>query len=196
MGLVKSLVADAGEEMPEASTSFEENAKEVAGVSFAKTSTQLPQGDMMQTMISNFAFGPEGPSGYVGVINDETMVAVGGLSDEQITTVVEAAEAGESPLTDKPGMDLMAKHLPEQQSAVFFWDVAETARAGLGALQAFGQAPPVQIPQDLPPVGVAAGPDEDSLRIGILVPKDLVSAAIATSMQFEQGMGGPPDQGL
>ncbi len=194
--LMQAIAAQAGEaDAPDVGVKFEENAKEVAGVTFTKSTTELPQNDATQALITNLFFGPEGQTAYLGTVED-SFLSVSGLSDDQIASVVEAIKADASPLTEKNGMELMADNLPEDRSMVVFWDVGETARAGLGALQAFGQAPPIQIPQNLPPIGIAAGPAEDSLMIGVLVPKDLVSAAIVTTMQLQGGMGGPPNQGL
>ncbi len=54
----------------------------------------------------------------------------------------------------------------------------------------FGQAPPVRIPENLPPIGIAVGPEENSLQISTFVPKDLVSAMIVTALEVQQAQGG------
>lgn len=182
-------------QMPDVSTSFTEDAKTVEGVSFAKFSTQLPQNDPMQAMMMNMVFGPEGQVTYAAVI-DGSYVTVGGLTDAQIAEVVNAVQNEADPLSDKPGVDLVNENLPEQQTGVFYVNVGEIARTGLGFAQAFGQAPPVEIPQDLPPIGMAFGPAENAVQAGLFIPKDLVSAMIVTALQVQQGAQGGPGGGL
>ena len=185
-------------EMPDVSVQVEEDAKTVAGVSFTKLSTQLPQDDPMQQMASNMIFGPEGQTQYLANLDDKVL-AVSGLSDPQIEQAVAAARAGDAPLADAPGMAAIVRNLPKERSAVAYVHVAELARTGLGFAQAFGQAPPVQIPENLPPVGLTFGPAEDSIEIAAFVPKDLVGAMIVTALQVQQGaagQGGAPQGGL
>lgn len=194
--LMKAFAAEAGEagEMPAMDVTFEEDAKTVDGVTFAKASTQMPSNDPMAAMFMQQIFGPEGQTSYMGVVDDETFLSYGGLSDEMVASVISTVREGASPLD--ADVDGLLAELPGDRSAVAFIQVAEIARTGLGAAQMFGMAPPVQIPQNLPPIGIAVGPDDESLRIGVIVPKDLVSAMIVTTLQVQQGMGGGPNQGL
>ncbi len=194
--LMKSFAAEAGEagDMPQMSVTFEDEAKVIEGVSFTKASTQLPTNDPMQGMAMQFIFGPEGQTSYMAAVDEDVFLNVGGLSDEKIAAVIAAVREEASPLDDV--VESLVAELPAERSGVAFIHVAEIARAGLGAAQAFGQAPPVQIPQNLPPIGIAVGPDDNSLRAGVIVPKDLVSAMIVTALQVQQGMGGGPGQGL
>lgn len=182
-------------EMPDVSTSFTEDAKTVAGVSFAKFSTQLPQNDPMQAMMMNMVFGPEGQVTYAAVVED-SYVTVGGLTDAQIAEVVNAVKAESDALSQKPGLDLVNQNLPEQRTGAFYINVGEMARTGLGFAQAFGQAPPVEIPQNLPPIGAAFGPAENAIQSGLFIPKDLVSAMIVTALQVQQGQQRGPGGGL
>jgi hypothetical protein len=190
--LMEQLAAEAGEpgELPTSTTTFEDDAKEIGGVSFSKSTTTLPAGDPGTAMMMNMVFGPEGPTSYLATTGD-SFITVAGLNDEQIAAVVEAVQADASPLADAPGMAAVQGELMAERTGVFYLNVGEIARAGLGAAQAFGQAPPIQIPQGLPPIAYAVGPADNSLMITGIVPKDLVSQMIVTALQFQQGMGGP-----
>ena len=182
-------------EVPEIEVVFTEDAREVAGVSFAKLTTDTGQDDPMVAMMTNMIFGPEGQTSYLGTV-DGKLLTVSGLTDQQIEEVIAAVQAGDSPMTDAPGVGNVRDQLPDAATAVAYIQVGELARAGLGIAQAMAQAPPVQIPQDLPPVGVTLGPADDSIEIAAFVPKDLVSAMIVTALQVQGGAQGAPEGGL
>ena len=117
-------------------------------------------------------------------------MTVSGLSDDQIAKAIAAAREGDAPLSSAPGVGQVADKLPGERSAVLFIDGGQIATSGLNFARAFGQAPPVDVPQNLPPLGLAVGPADDAVQIGAFLPKDLVSAMIVIGMQAQEGGGG------
>jgi hypothetical protein len=182
-------------QMPEMAMTVTPDAKTVQGVSFTKVSSEMAQPDPMTGMVMNMVFGPEGQTNYMATV-DGDLLAVGGLTDTQIATVVDAVRDGGSPLSDSPAVSVVADQLPDERSAVVFVNVAELARSGLAFAQAFNAAPPVNIPENLPAVGVSVGSADNALEINAFIPKDLVSAMIITGLQVQGGGQGGPGGGL
>ena len=189
MAKVQNLADVPDEQMPDISVNFTEDAKEIGGVSFSRFSTEMPQDNPMQAMFMNMIFGPEGQTQYLAAV-DDSLLSVSGLTDDQIADVVRAVEANDDPLAGDAGVAAVNEYLMEERSGVFYIQLGEIARAGLGFAQAFGQAPPVEIPQNLPPIGIASGPGENALKTDLFIHKDLVSAAIVTALQFEDAQRG------
>ena len=188
--MMSNLAQAAGGDAPEINMTVTENAKTIDGVSFTKFSTEMPAGDPMQAMMMNMVFGPEGQTQYGAVVGD-SFVTVSGLSDQQIGQVIASVKGGDDPVANTAGLDVVNENLPDEKSAVFYVNIGEIARTGLGFAQAFGQAPPIEIPEGLPPVGIAVGPEDDALQAGVFISKDLISAMIMTALQVQQAqMGG------
>jgi hypothetical protein len=169
---------------------YEENAKQVADVSFDKLSTNMDdQAQQMNAMPLRMMFGPEGPVTYLGEVNDR-LVIVSGLADTQIAQVVEAVRDNSSPLAEDQGVQFSRRHLIERQSAIFFFRPDELVRSGLGYARQMGMAVPIELPENLPPAAFAVGPAENAYQGDAFLPKDLISALIVAGLQAQQHFGG------
>ncbi|MEL7239878.1 MAG: hypothetical protein AAGK78_13555, partial [Planctomycetota bacterium] len=193
--LMGSFAEAAGQPAPPVDINVEEGAREVDGVAFTKISTGMQQGDPMVAMMTNMVFGPEGQASFVGTSGGK-LIAVQGMSDEQISGVLGAIEAGGAPLADVTNVQAVAAMLPEGRSGEFYVDIDEIGRTILNIGRQFGQQVPIELPDDVPPLGIAAGSAEDSIEIGAFVHKDLVSAIIVASIQAQQMQGGGMGGGL
>jgi hypothetical protein len=177
---------------------YEEGVKEVAGVNFDKLSTDMDpeqQQNSPAAMPMRMLFGPEGPTTYLGQVEDKLLM-VSGLSDQQIAAVIESVQGDSAPLADDAGVRMVLDQLPENRSAVFFFRPDELVRSGVGLSRQMGMNLPIQMPEDLPPIGFAAAPAENSLRTEGFLPKDLISALIVAALQAQQQFGGMQEDDL
>ncbi len=177
---------------------YEEGVKEVAGVNFDKLSTDMDpeqQQNSPAAMPMRMLFGPEGPTTYLGQVEDKLLM-VSGLSDQQIAAVIESVQGDSAPLADDAGVRMVLDQLPENRSAVFFFRPDELVRSGVGLSRQMGMNLPIQMPEDLPPIGFAAAPAENSLRTEGFLAKDLISALIVAALQAQQQFGGMQEDDL
>lgn len=194
-----------GEEMDEMgmgmmNMKYEEKAKSLGGVDFDKLSADMEaaQGQDQQAMGGmpmKMLFGPDGPTTYLGVVDDK-LVMVSGLGDPQITQVVEAVRGNDAPLADDAGVQLVKGQLMDRHSAIVFFRPDELVRSGVGYARQMGMNMPIQLPEDLPPVGFAVGPTENAFQGEAFFPKDLISALIVAGLQAQQQLGGMGDDGM
>ena len=167
---------------------YEQNAMTVAGVSFDKVTADMDAMPQLQMV-----FGPEGMSSYMGKVDDK-LLGVSGLSQAQITQLIESIRADEAPMAQDRGVLAIRPHLLEQVSSVFFFKPDELVRSGLGYSRQMGMNIPIQIPENLPPIGISAGPGENSFRADGFVHKDLVSSMVVAALQAQQFFGGMQEQ--
>ena len=193
--IVKSLAGDdAG--AAAMNQSYTPDAKTVAGVSFAKFTTTLPENQDMGQDPSQFIFGPDGPTSYSGEV-DGKLLTVMGLSDQQIEAVVASVKGSKDPLADVRGVKFVSGQLPDKRAAVVYLQPDELVRSVSGFARQMQMNVNVQLPDDLPPVGIALAPEKNSLTVDSFVSKDLVQAMVAAYLQVQQQFqGNGPGGGL
>ena len=196
--IAQAFAAAGGDEAATAgmNVTYTPDAKTVAGVSFAKYSTALPEAQNMGPNPMTFLFGQEGPTSYVGEV-DGKLLTVGGLTDQQIEKVIAAVKDGGDPLAKVRGVQAVSDQLPKSRSAVLYFQPDELLRSGLNIGRQMGFNVPVQLPDDLPPVGIAAGPAKDAIAVDGFVSKDLIQAMVVAGLQIQQQFqGNGPGGGL
>lgn len=195
--LITEFASMSGEEVPAGaipSMEYTEDAKTVAGVEFDKLSTSMGEDAANAEMQMQMLFGPEGPTTYLGTVDDKLLV-INGLTDEQIASVVSTVKEGEAPLTDTPGLEMVKSHLPSNRSAVMYFQPDELVHSGLNLARPFIGEVAIQLPEDLPPVGFAVGPVENSVQAELFISKDVISAMIVAALQAQQHFGGQQGPG-
>lgn len=189
-----------GEEIPQdamPSVEYTEDARTVAGVEFDRISTEMGEDAANAEMQMQMLFGPEGPTTYLGT-TDDMLLVVNGLTDDQLSSLVNAVQEGEAPLADAPGLEMVNSHLPSSRSGVIYFQPDELVRSGVNLARPFIGEVPIQLPENLPPVGFAAGPVENALQGELFISKDVISAMIVAGLQAQQQFGGQqgPEGGL
>jgi hypothetical protein len=172
-----------------------ENAKTIDGVAFDMYKAELPSGDEPEAQqalqMMKLMFGPEGSVSYIGKVNDSTLLTVSGLSDEQIASAVAAARSGATALNDMATVKAVAAQLPKSRLAELYIPIDQLAMTVADYSRQMGFPFPVQLPPDLPPVGLTVGSEGTALRIEAHVPTQLVQSLVAAGMQaFMQMQGG------
>ena len=194
--ITKSFAGDNANGAAAMTQTYTPDARTVAGVKFAKFSTTLPENQGMGQDPSAFLFGPDGPTSYSGEV-DGKLLTVMGLSDQQIEAAVASVKGSKDPLADVRGVKFVSGQLPSKRAAVVYFQPDELVRSGVNLARQMGMNVPVQLPDDLPPVGVALAPVQDSLTIDSFVSKDLVQALVAAYLQVQQQFqGNGPGGGL
>jgi hypothetical protein len=179
-------------------TTFTPNAKTIDGVSFDLIQSQFnmqaagPEAAQAQMMM-NYMYGPEGINVLVTDVGDRVIVGMG-VPEPVLSGTLAAVKSNAAPLAEDARVKSVVGQLPKQRMAVMFIAVDEIVGTGLTYAKQFGFNMPVQLPPDLPPVGVSVASEVNAVRIDSYVPSSLVQSLVAAGMQAAmqmQGQGGP-----
>ncbi len=180
-------------------TTITKGVKTVDGVSFDSIKSDVdPAANngaaaQAQQMMS-FVYGPDGATILLGVANDHTLVGAIGADDALLGSTVEAAKANKDVLTAQ--VKAVDAELPKARAAAAYLDLAQFVTTGLSYARAMGVNMPVQLPANLPPVGMSVGaePDAAALRMDGFLPtslmQSLVQAGFQMYLQMPHGGGG------
>jgi len=184
-------------------STFTPAAKTVDGVSFDEMQVAFNMnGQSLQEMQAarflGFLYGANGPQVYTGLVNDQNMLSVSGVSDDTITAAIEAIKKGDDPLARIDVVKNVAAQLPPQRFAAFYIPLDQWANTGLNVAKQFSMDMGVKIPDDLPPVGCTLSTDGTAVRLDSYVPTQLVQALTAAGIQMfmAQAQHGGPGGGL
>jgi hypothetical protein len=153
-----------------------------------------PQGAQAAQAMDIF-YGPGGLNGYVGAVDDKTMVATMGGGDELLASAIASAKQNDAKLADQAPIKTVASQLPPKRAGVFYVAVDNIIATGMAVAAQQGMAMPFKLPPDLPPLGFSAGTEGSALRIDMHISADLISSLMAAGMQMRQMMGGGPPPG-
>jgi hypothetical protein len=176
-------------------------AKTVDGVSFDELKSEInmngktPQ-EMQMAQIMTMIYGPLGPTAFMGVVNDQTLLTIMGLDDAGISSAIAAAKAGDDPLAKTSAVKSVAAQLPPQRIAVWYVPLDLWATTGFGYAKMFGIDMGVTMPENLPPMGTTVSTDGTAVRADTYVPSQLMQALAAAGMQVymkTQNVGQQPN---
>lgn len=180
--------------------SFTENARTIDGVNFHLMQSDVavgdpgdPQAEMARQFITMF-YGSEKVNVYMGTVNGNLLSFIG-ASDEAVSSAIAAVKGGSSPLADSTTLKAVASNLPTERVAAVYIQLDEIVNTGVSYARAFGMPVGIQLPPDLPPIGVTFGSDGSALRFDSYVPTQLVQSLVAAGMQAAMQMGGGPGGG-
>ena len=180
-------------------TTYEANARTVAGVSFDRVTQQVRRSTPQNAgpNPATFIYGPDGPVSYLGTVDGKLLTFIGPQrpADRERHCRGQGRQrpAGQGPRRE----DGQPSSSPARRSAVFYFQADELLRSGLNIGRQMGFNVPVQLPDDLPPVGVVVGPAENSLAIDGFISRDLMQAMVVAGLQIQQQVqGGGPGGGL
>jgi hypothetical protein len=187
--------------------------KTVDGVSFDEIKSEInmngntPQ-EMQIAQVMTMIYGPLGPTVFMGIVNDQTLLTIMGLDDAGISSAIAAAKAGDDPLAKTSAVKSVAAQLPAQRIAVWYVPLDLWATTGFGYAKMFGIDMGVTMPENLPPMGTTVSTDGTAVRADTYLPSQLMQALAAAGMQVymktqnvgqqpnaPQGGGGAPAPG-
>jgi len=176
------------------------NAKTVDGVSFDLLQLKPVQDNSPQAMqiaqMMNIMYGPGGVSLYAGVVDPKTLLVVMDGSDDLLTNALAAAKADTDVLSATDPIKAVDAELPKSRAAEFYVPLDVIISTGVSYARQFGFPMPVQIPPNLPPIGITLATQGSAFRIDEHVPTPLVQSLIQAGMQvylqMQAGRGGGP----
>lgn len=178
-------------------TTFTSNAKEVEGVKLDLLQTQFamepktPEERQAAQMIA-FIYGPTGLNGYSGAVTDKTAILAQGLSDDMLKTAILAAREDANKVGEKANIKVVDAELPKERFAALYVPLDTIAMTMFDYARQFGFGVPVQMPPDLPPIGITFSSEANAVRGDMHVPQQLIQSLVAAGMQvYAQMQGGP-----
>jgi hypothetical protein len=191
--LMKAIGGPAGDMMKTTTTP---NAKTLEGVSFDLTHTEITAGNNPNAaqidQAMKMMYGPDGINVLTATIGDKLLVGFG-VSDTTLSSAIASVKSNADPLAKLPGVAAVTAQLPKSRLAAFYIPLDEVVTTIGTYAGAMGMPIQIQLPPDLPPIGVAVGTEGSAIRIDSYTPTDLVKALVAQAMQlYMQRMGGGP----
>jgi hypothetical protein len=201
---VKGMIPAAGPPVS-ASMVFKPDATTVDGVHFdqftLKTGTGNGPPPVQMQMMMGAVLGP-GPGGYIGHVNDKTLLLVTGVDDQSalMADAIASAKTGKDVLNDGKSLQSVAAMLPKERVAESFVYVDHVLSEGIRMGQMFGLPARVHVPADLPPVGLAlSGDGNATLRLDAFLPTALAQSMVGVVNDLQNQMmhfgGGPNGPG-
>jgi len=169
-------------------------AKTVDGVAFDQISTTVnPNANdpmaQQQAQVLTFMYGPQGMQMLQGEVNGNLLTS-SGVPDTVLSSAIAAVKSNDAPLANLAGVKAVAANLPTNRTAEFYVPVDEIVTTGLNYAKQFGAGVNLQLPPDLPPIGVTSSTDGTAMRFDAYVPSTLVQSLVAAGMQAYMQMQG------
>ncbi|RMD62004.1 MAG: hypothetical protein D6824_07325 [Planctomycetota bacterium] len=197
--LRKSIEALGQANPPLFTGTFEENAAEVAGVKAHRWSMTMQPGAAgfgQQQQALGALFGSMGLSGYVAALQDGALQSIG-PDTATLEKAIRLAKGDGASLADNALVTGVSQKLPAPRTGEGFVNVGELLKQALFVAATFLGQVNVQIPPDLPPVGVALQTDQGTARVTTFAPAPVIHTVtqLLQTLQAMQGGGaggGPP----
>ena len=190
----------------EIQTTIKEDAKTINGVTLDQMTTTFgppagekptPQQMQMQQMMT-FMYGPGGMNAYMGALGNDKVLSAAGANDELLGKLVASAKAGEDNLSKGQGFSATVEQLPKQRLGAAYVALDQIATTIASYARAmFGMQMNLQLPEDLPPIGMTVATDSggNALRADGHLPAQTLQSIIAAVMQVQMQMQGGQQPG-
>jgi hypothetical protein len=196
----QAMMQTLGTKAPVEST-FTPNAKTIDGVQFnqftakpAAPAENATAQEMQMQQVMSVMYGPNGLVGYSGAVSPDKAVVSAGVSEEVLSKLIASAKANDAKLTQAEHLQQVASQLPRKRVLEMYIPLDNIATTGVAYAKQFGMPINVQLPENLPPIGVTAGTEGSAVRFDSVIPagtvQSIVSAAMQAVMNMQQG-GGP-----
>jgi hypothetical protein len=138
-------------------------------------------------------YGPEGMNALTGTVGDKLVIGFG-ASEATLISTIAAVKDSSDPLSKVPGVAAVSSQLPKSRAFTLYVPLDELVTTISTYAGAMGMPIQIQLPPDLPPIGITAGTEGSAVRIDSYTPTDLIKALVATGMQLymQRMQGGAP----
>ncbi len=176
------------------------NARTVDGVAFDTMKLEMPQnaddpGAMQAEMMMNMFYGGEGLSYSFANMNGDFVMAQS-ATDATIAKFLAAAKANEDSLSKLEHIKVVSAELPKVRFYESYVALDEFVNTGVGVAGTMGMQIPLQLPPELPPLGISGSNEGSALRIDAHLPRKTVQQLIAAGMQVMMQMQGGGGGGM
>jgi hypothetical protein len=193
----KAMAAFAGTPVMPFNIEYKTAAKTLDGVTFdilamtTNPNPKTPEEAQMAQMMA-MMYGPGGLSYLTGALDDSTVVMGMGLPDAALSKLIASGKAGSDELGQMANVAATTKNLPGKPAVVVYVALDEFIRTGTSYARQFGLPVNLQLPDNLPPIGVGMDAGANVLNVDAHVPTELVQSIVAAfiQMQMQQGGGG------
>jgi hypothetical protein len=179
-------------------TSYEEGVK--AGSITADAWSLKMQGDpedpqaQMVNQMNFMLFGPGGLNGYTAQ-TEGGLIMTYSKNSELLSQTLASSKGGEN-MTADAEVKKIAGALPSGRTFEAYIGVKSLLDTVFGLLAPMGVVPQVEIPDQVPPVGMGATTDSGGLRFTIVVPTGVITTVKSIAEAMDQGGGeGDKDKG-
>lgn len=183
-----------GQEMaPGMMLTYEAGATDIDGTSVDAWSVQMDMnanqmgGGMVQQM-SMMLFGPGGMGGYIAPGKNGVYQTLS--KNSQLLRSALEAEGGDASLLNDRGLSMVASRLPENRTVEAYIGVQSILSQGLQVAAMFGMPMQVDMPEQLPPIGVGVTTDRSAARAATFMPAPVLKTLAQVAMQADQMFGG------
>ena len=167
-------------------TTVTPNFKTLDGVAFDRIQSEVnPDNTSPEAMRASETmsqiYGPDGASALLGGIDAKTFISALGIDDDVLTQSIDAAKGDKDVLTD--GLKDVDSGLPKKRAAAAYLGLGQIVTTALSYAKANGMNMPVQLPNNLPPVGFTFGTDGPVMRFDSYLPTKLLQSLVQAGMQ-------------
>lgn len=190
----KQMPLLAGGGQMEADVTYTPGATTIAGVKLDRFEADLnldaqnPQEAQAQQQL-DWLYGPGGPSGYTGTINENLQIFTMGASDDVVEQLIQAARA-EGATTQPEAQQQVAERLPQNRFAAVYFAPDTLLATVLRYAQQMGLPMQLQVPEGLPPVGATLATEETAVRADSYVSAELIKGLVDVGTQAQAMFGG------
>ncbi|HEX8340936.1 MAG TPA: hypothetical protein VF624_08520, partial [Tepidisphaeraceae bacterium] len=182
------------EGQPKPSVTATPNARTIDGVAFNSLQFDMeqpkdsPQAMQVERMMTIF-YGAQGNSiSYAAVGND--LIMGNAAKDETISALLKSSKANENNLAKLEQVMAVTAELPKSRVYEFYVALDEIINAGVAVAGEFGFPLQMQLPPELPPLGMTLGAEGNAFRFDLHLPRSTVQSIIAAGMQAAMQMQG------
>jgi hypothetical protein len=145
---------------------------------------------VQQKQIMDMAYGPNGVSGLMGVINDKTFISIMTPNQKLVSEAIAAAKADKDALGQADAFKQVAGQLPKQRGAEFYIALDNIATTAVAVAKQQGLPVQFKLPPNLPPIGLSLANEGSTARIDGFIPTRLVESMTAAVIQAMNNQGG------
>lgn len=194
--LINQILADV--KMPEGQAkpvfTITPNARTIEGVAFDTWKFEPPAepdnpAAAQVEMMMGLMYGKQGMSySFAQLPGGNDFILGSSASDATIAMFIKSHQAREDNLSKLEHVKVVANELPKVRIYEAYIALDEMVTTGVGVAGQMGMPVPLQLPPDLPPVGMTMGTEGSAMRMDAHIPTTTVSALIAAGMQVFMNM--------
>ncbi|MCY2953794.1 MAG: hypothetical protein NTU53_17735 [Planctomycetota bacterium] len=131
----------------------------------------------------------ESVTSYVGALNDKTIVSGINIDEAQLQAAVASTKQAQAQLAASDAVKAASEQLPKKRIAVAYIALDNILTVAFEIAAQMGQAAPLKVPTDLPPIGVSVGTEGTALRIDANLPATLIENMVSMGIQAAMQAG-------